>query len=135
MAEQTPVDMVLARRARVDSMVEQLAAELRVALKAAARELRPFPMFPETETQAVEAEPGGAAKAEFGCIVVCPDGELYEFTMQYNFAPGTGEISKNEDTREVRLAPHDYIPYAYNALRSLTQLLAGRTEADGGARV
>ncbi|MCX6022081.1 MAG: hypothetical protein NTZ05_10210 [Chloroflexi bacterium] len=134
MADPSQVERALARRAIADHAIEQLAADLRTSLKAAARELRPFPLFPESTTQAIEAEPGAAAKAEYGCVVVLPDGELYEFTMAMNFSPDMpGDISKAEDTREMRFAPQDYIPYAYTALREITRQLVQR--AEGGARV
>lgn len=133
MTELSATERLLARRARLDAMVENLAQELRVALRAAARELRPFPHFPDSNTPAIEAEPGGAAKAEYGCIVVGQDGELYEFTLSLSFAGDMpGEVSRSEDLREVRLAPHDYIPYAYAALREVTRQLVQRAEAGGG---
>lgn len=136
MPELTDVERALARRARLDQMVEDLAQELRLALRAAARELRPFPLMPDSTVAAIEAEPGGAAKADYGCIVCTPDGELYEYTMAITFAPDVpGEVSKTEDLREVRLAPQDYIPYAYTALREITRLLVQRAQTQGGARL
>lgn len=128
MAEAVNLTEVLARKAAADMLVDRTAGELRQALKAAARELRPFPYFPESTTEAIEAEPGGAAKADVGCVVVCPDGELYELTMAIDFSTETGTVDKREDLRDVRLAPQDYIPYAYNALVTMTRLLAERAE-------
>lgn len=131
MSEGTKLSQVLARKAAADLLIGRTATELRQSLQAAARELRPFPHFPESTTEAIEAEPGGAAKADLGCVVLCPDGELYEFTMALDFSSETGSVDKREDLREVRLNPQDYIAYAYNALVEVTHLLVERAEQAG----
>lgn len=132
MVEQTKLQEVLARKAVADMIIDRTANELRAALRAAVRELKPFPYFPESTTEAIEAEPGGAAKADVGCVVVCPDGELYEFTMAIDFSTETGTVDKREDLREVNLKPQDNIPYTYNALLEVTRILMERAEAKGG---
>ncbi|MBI2888214.1 MAG: hypothetical protein HYY02_13550 [Chloroflexi bacterium] len=126
MADEATLSEVLARKAAVDMLIERTAGELRQALRAAAVELRPFPYFPQSTTEAIEAEPGGAAKADVGCVVVCPDGELYELTMAVDFSTETGTVDKREDLRELNLKPQDYIAYAYNALVAITRTLAER---------
>lgn len=131
MSEGIKLNEVLAQKAAADLQIERTAKELQQALHAAVRELRPFPLFPDSTTQAIEAEPGGAAKADVGCIVVCPDGELYEFAMAIDFSSETGSVDKREDLREVHLKPQDYIAYAYNALVEVTRLLVERAEKAG----
>lgn len=126
MADEATLREVLARKAAVDMLIERTAGELRQALRGAAVELRPFPYFPQSTTEAIEAEPGGAAKADVGCVVVCPDGELYELTMAVDFSTETGTVDKREDLRELNLKPQDYIAYAYNALVAIARTLADR---------
>ena len=132
MADEINLNDALARKAAADLLIDRTAKELQQSLRASAAQLAPFPHFPEGTTEAIEAEPGGAAKADVGCIVVCPDGELYEYTMALDFSSETGTVEKREDLREVRLRPQDYIAYAYNALYEVTRILVERSEGKAG---
>jgi len=111
--------------------IGRAAGELRDILVAMAGRLEPFPYFlGSIEVQAVEAEPGGASRADRGCIVVCGDGELYEFTMNVNL-PGAGPelgLDRDDTVKRVELPPEDYLPYAYNAIKELGALI-GEQEA------
>jgi hypothetical protein len=58
--------------------------------------------------------------------VVCPDGELYELTVNFG-PPRVGfvvGIEREEKVKKLDLPPLEYIPYAYNALAELTRLLS-----------
>lgn len=112
------------RRAREG--ISRLADELHEIIVAMASQLVPFPYFlGSTEVRAIEAEPGGVQRAERGCIVVCEDGEMYEFTMKVQ-PPGVGfdmGLMRDDSVKRVELAPEDYIPYAYHAIKELGVLL------------
>jgi hypothetical protein len=120
----------LQAKAAADLIVEQAAAQLRDLLQTAVSRLRPFPAFPGAFfTNAIEAEPDGAADAERGCVVVCEDGELYELQMGVDLesvALGGFEdpVSlRKEELKKLDLHPRDYIVYAYNALTAVTEKL------------
>lgn len=120
----------LQAKAEADLVVEQAASRLRDLLRAAALRLRPFPPFPGAFfTNAIEAEPDGAADVDRGCVVVCEDGELYELQMGVDLesaALGGFEdpVSlRKEELKKLDLHPRDYIVYAYNALTAVTEKL------------
>jgi len=118
---------ILGRKVKADQALEQAAAALEQILKATARDLDPFPSFFESPfIKAVEAEPGGAARSDIGCVVVCPDGELYEYTFTMSVAGPFADFSRKEETKKLDLPPRDYIPYAYNAIAELTRLIMER---------
>lgn len=119
----------LTRRAKADILIERTASQLRDMLHQAVRELDPFPFFMGSLLfQGVEAEPGGSAKAERGCIIVCPDGELYEYIYSMLVGPLYPDPFRKEETKKLDLPPQDYIPYAYNALCQITKLLLERQQ-------
>jgi len=120
----------LEAKAAADLIVERAATELRGLLQASVARLRPFPPFPGAFfTNAIEAEPDGAADTERGCVVVCEDGELYELQMGVdleNAVLGGFEdpVSlRKEELKKLELHPRDYIVYAYNALTAVTEKL------------
>ena len=126
MAEKDP----LTRRAKADIMLERTASQLREMLQEAVGELDHFPfVMGSIFIRAIEAEPGGATKGERGCVVVCPDGELYEYIYTITVGGPFPEPSRKEEIRELELPPQDYIPYAYNALCEITRLLLERQES------
>ncbi len=129
----------LARKSRADQALEGAAEELRRLLQEACAALQPFPSFPNALfTSAIECEPGPAGDPELGCIVVCEDGELYEFQMgiDHDAIEMTGSwdpvTARKETRKKVDLHPRDYIVYAYNGLVAVTEQLLERA---GGARV
>jgi hypothetical protein len=128
-----PVDPLEAKAA-ADLCIEQAAEELRALLQRETARLRPFPPFPGAFfTNAIEAEPDGAADSGRGCVVVCEDGELYELEMGVdleNAALGGFEdpVSlRKEELKKLDLHPRDYIVYAYNALTAVVEKLLERT--------
>ncbi|MSQ25237.1 MAG: hypothetical protein EXR49_03025 [Dehalococcoidia bacterium] len=107
--------------------LERAVAELRQRLAALAQEIDPFPYFLNSdEVQAVEAEPGEGSGADRGCIVVCPDGEMYEFNIKLEDPGMTGYVSvvRWDSVKPVELTPEEYIAYATNALRTLERVAA-----------
>jgi hypothetical protein len=128
----------LAQKARVDALVEQAALRLRELLREAVSHLDPFPPFPGALfTYAIEAEPTLAAHGERGCVVVCPDGELYELVIGAelpSFPDETADpvsLRKEELKKLDDLHPRDYLVYAYNALTRVVEILLEQREAKG----
>ena len=118
----------LASRVKADIILKMTASQLREVLQEAAGWLAPFPTFwGSSFVRAIEVEPK-VARNDLGCVVVCPDGNLYEYLL--GIAPGGGDGSpfRNEETKELNLPPQDYIPYAYSALLEITRLLQGQEE-------
>jgi hypothetical protein len=123
----------LAAKAQADLVVERAAEQLRELLQQSVARLRPFPSFPGAFfTNAVEAEPDGAANPSNGCVVVAEDGELYELRIGVDlegaaFGGFEDPVSlRKEELHQLDLHPRDYIVYAYNALTAVTELLLER---------
>ena len=112
---------------RADAMLTEAAAQLKELLQEAASSLDPFPAFYGSLTvKAIEAEPPQGQSSDLGCVVVCPDGELYE--LEVNFNPSPFGFSTNME-REEKLTKLDlptlaYISYAHSALSEVSRLLA-----------
>lgn len=117
----------MTRMAKAETLLGSAASELREMLREASVELDPFPFFMGSlSVRAIEAEPGAAAKADRGCVVVCPDGDLYEYSYAVELGGLFPEPSVKEEIRELDLPHQDYIPYAYNALCEITKRIAER---------
>ena len=125
----------LAQKAQADAVVERAAQGLRQLLHEAVARLAPFPPFPGAFfTLAIEAEPDAASHAGRGCVVVGPDGELYELIMSLEPPPGPGEPAdpvsmRREEMTKLDLHPRDYVVYAYNALTRVVELLLEQEES------
>ena len=120
----------LTRRAKADILIESTAAQIRDMLHQAVWEVDPFPYFlGSILIRAIEAEPGGPGKAERGCVVICPDGELYEYICTITVGGLFPAPMRKEEAKKLDLPPQDYIPYAYNALREITKLLLEKQQA------
>ncbi len=129
------MDDPLARKAQADLIVDRTAQQLRLLLREAAHELRPFPPFPGAFfTNAVEVNLEGVERADLGCIVVGEDGELYELEVKIDFNDDVVDMvqSRDETLKKLEdLHPRDYVVLAYSALTQLTELLL--ESAAGGA--
>jgi hypothetical protein len=126
----------LAQKAQADALVEKAAVRLRELLREAVGHLDPFPPFPGAFfTYAIEAESAATAHAERGCVVVCPDGELYELLMGVELPSFPDEsadpvsMRKEELRRLDDLHPRDYLVYAYNALTRVLEMLLEQAES------
>jgi hypothetical protein len=124
----------LVQKAKADAAIERAAQSLRQLLQEAVARLDPFPPFPGAFfTLAIEAEPDAASHADRGCVVVGPDGELYELTMGLELPPGPGEPAdpvsmRKEEMKPLELHPRDYVVYAYNALTRVVEILLEQGE-------
>lgn len=109
-------------KAVAEGALARTAGQLRDILKELAGRLRPFPAFLNmTSIQAVEVELEGIQASGRGCVVVCPDGELYELNLQtIPGPPGISDVDQVEEFVPLELAPEEYIPYAYAAIVALT---------------
>jgi hypothetical protein len=125
----------LAQKTQADALVEKAALRLRELLRVAVSHLDPFPPFPGAFfTHAIEAESATVAHAERGCVVVCPDGELYELVMGvegpiFPDEPADPVAMRKEELRKLDdLHPRDYLVYAYNALTRVVEILLEQAE-------
>lgn len=116
--------------ARLDTrqVLEQTAAQLRRAVAELATQLRPFPPFwGMSSLQAIELEPPPGEAAEWGCIVLLPDGEICELEMSVIPGPaGPADVDQVEQYRPLELAAADYIHFAAAALRAMGRELERR---------
>jgi hypothetical protein len=123
----------LARKNQADRIVERAAEQIRGLLHEAVARLDPFPPFPGAFfSYGIEVEPAGVAGADRGCVVLAPDGELYELKMGMDFSgEATDPVAAREEKLEkLDLHPRDYLLYAYEALTKVTELLL--EQAEGG---
>jgi len=113
------------RLRQAQALVQRTAEQLHELVAEMASALVPFPYFMGSiQVQAVEAEPGGVQRADRGCIVVCPDGELYEFTMKVQAqGPFDAGLDRDDSVKPVELPPEEYVVYALNAIKELGALL------------
>lgn len=115
-----------------DYELERVAKRLRRLLREAAARLDPFPPFPGAFfSYGIEIDAPGVESPERGCIVLAPDGELYELQMKHEVPAFDMEMAdpvalRNEEFKPVELHPRDYLVYAYNALVKVVELLAER---------
>jgi len=122
-----------------DALLERTAGRLRRLLHEAAAALDPFPPFPGAFfSYGIEVEAPGAESPERGCVVLAPDGELYELEMRQDMTALALDESdpvalRDERLQPLDLHPRDYIVYAYAALTRVVELLLERAaEASGG---
>jgi len=85
----------------------------------------PFPTFYGSEViKALELETP-AGYPDRGCVVVCPDGRLYELDIGLIPGPPTvGGVDGVELFRDLDLPPAEYITYACLAIRALSEGLS-----------
>jgi hypothetical protein len=126
-------DDPLEYKIEADDALDRLAQRLRRLLQEAAGRLDPFPPFPGAFfTHGIEIEAPGVESPERGCIVLAPDGELYELEMGQDVAAlaldQTDPVALREEKlkRLEDLHPRDYVVYAYNALAKVVELLLER---------
>lgn len=127
----------LARKAQSDLVVERAAEQLKRILKDLVGQLDPFPPFPGAFfSYGIEIEPGAAARSDRGCIVVGPDGDLYEFEigMDMEGLDPSGYADpvamRSEVMKKLTLHPSDYVVYAHNAISIVVELLLERRESE-----
>ena len=132
-------DDPLEYKAEADAALDRLAQRLQRLLQEAAGRLDPFPPFPGAFfTHGIEIEAPGVDSPERGCVVLAPDGELYELEMGQDVTALALDQTDPVALREERLKkledlhPRDYIVYADSALTRVVELLLERqAEAKG----
>lgn len=120
----------MARKVQSDLVVERAAEQLRRIMRELAAQFDPFPPFPGAFfTYGIEVEPEAAARTDRGCIVVAPDGELYEFEMGVDLE-GLDDLGaadpvamRKEDLKKLTIHPRDYVVYAHSAIAIMSELL------------
>ena len=124
-------------KSEADAALDRLALRLRELLQEAAGRLDPFPPFPGAFfTHGIEIEAPEVESPERGCVVLAPDGELYELVMGQDITAlalnDTDPVSlRQEEMKRLEdLHPRDYIVYAYGALTRVVELLLER-QAEG----
>jgi hypothetical protein len=130
-----PLDL----KAEADEAIDRLAGRLRRLLLEATAQLDPFPPFPGAFfTHGIEIEPPGVASPARGCVVLAPDGELYELEMGQDVTALALDLADPVALREERLKkledlhPREYVLYAYEALTKVVELLLERESSTDG---
>ena len=95
---------------------------LRLRLREVAGRVRPFPTFlGRNWLEAVEVElSSDLSSVDRGCVVVCPDGELYELVLR--LLPGAEAVSDPNPAEELAplaLPDAEYVVWAEAALEAL----------------
>ena len=132
-------DDPLEYKAEADAALDRLAQQLRRLLQEATAQLDPFPPFPGAFfTHGIEIEAPGVDSPDRGCVVLAPDGELYELEMGEDVSAlaldQTDPVAMREEKLKKleELHPRDYVVYAYSALTRVVELLLERrAEAKG----
>ena len=115
-----------------DAALERAADRLRRLLQEAVAQLDPFPPFPGAFfSYGIEIEAPGTESPERGCVVLAPDGELYELRMgqevpAFDFEMTDPVALRQEELKPLELHPRDYLLYGYNALVRVVELLLER---------
>ena len=120
----------LVKRAVADAVLERASSELDKLLVELATALDPFPSFlGMSSVHAVEIEPAGVARADRGCVVVCPDGQLYELVLRMVPGPGdAGGVDQVEELKELDIPRGDYVAYAYAGVDQLSRIIEERKQ-------
>jgi hypothetical protein len=108
--------------------MEQIAAQLADAVAELAGLLQPFPAFMGmTSLQAIELEPPADSKAEWGCVVALPDGEICELELDVIPGPvGPTDVDQVDKYKPLELSAEDYIHFAAAAVRAMGRELERR---------
>ena len=110
----------------IDDQIKKINEELGTLLQYLCGVMEPFPGFMGMSTlQAVELEIP-KRYVDLGCVVVCPDGVLYELSLKS--IPGAFELEgfdHVEELRELMLEPVEFLQLASIAVSSLLELING----------
>lgn len=121
-----------------DAALERAADRLRRLLQEAVARLDPFPPFPGAFfSYGIEVDAPGAESRDLGCVVLAPDGELYELRMGQDVPALELELAdpvalRQEELKPLDLHPRDYVIYGYNALLKVVELMLEQDATPGG---
>ncbi len=124
-------------KSEADAALERTADRLRALLQEATGRLDPFPPFPGAFfSYGIEIEAPGVESSDIGCVVLAPDGELYELRMGQDVPALDLEMAdpvalRQEELKPLELHPRDYVIYAYEALTKVAELLLEREDSAG----
>lgn len=124
-------------KSRADALLEGTAERLGELLRQAAAQLDPFPPYPGAFfTFAIEVDAPGAEDPSRGCVVVGPDGGLYELEIGqelpvFDFEMADPVALRKEELKPLSLHPRDYVVYAYHALLRVVEILLERRASSG----
>src|SRR6266540_1503531 len=97
-----------------DAVIERAADRLRGVLQEAVGRLDPFPPFPGAFfSYGIEIEAPGAPHPDLGCVVLAPDGELYELRMGQELPLLDLEMADPVALRKEELKPLELHPWDY----------------------
>ena len=99
-------------RSEMNKVTEECAKNLELVSERVANSLSMFPGFLNMETvQAIEIEPYMDGP-DRGCVVVCPDGHLYEFVLEILSGPeSVGGYQHSDNLKELDLSNIEKIVY------------------------
>ena len=99
-------------RSETDSVLEGCARNLELISDKVANSLSVFPGVLNMETvQAIEIEPFKDGP-DRGCVVICPDGHLYEFVLEILSGPeSVGGYQHSDNLKELDLSNIEKIVY------------------------
>ncbi|MDO8615204.1 MAG: hypothetical protein Q7T33_05645 [Dehalococcoidia bacterium] len=129
-------DDPLELKADADAVLDRAAERLRRLLHAATARLDPFPPFPGAFFSfGIEIEAPGQESHDRGCVVLAPDGELYELKMgqevpAFEFEMADPVALRQEELKPLELHPREYVAYAHCALTKVVELLLERGPAE-----
>lgn len=115
---------------RAEEILSEAAARLAELLREAAARLKPFPRFPGAEFETLEVPIPPNARPDLGCVVLAPDGRLYEYEI--NLVGDSFSPERVENLKPLDLTPAEFILYAYMALVAVARAL--EPPAQGGTR-
>jgi hypothetical protein len=121
-----------------DDVLQRAADRLHRVLADACARLDPFPPFPGAFfSYGIEIDAPAVESRDRGCVVLAPDGELYELEMRHDLPASDLEISdpvalRDEKLKPLDLHPLEYVVYAYEALRRVSEALMERDAAADG---
>lgn len=125
----------MAFKDEADAAIERAAVRIRAVLQEATAGLDPFPPFPGAFfSYGIEIDVPGAESPDLGCVVLAPDGELYELRMGQELPVIDLEMAdpvalRKEELKPLELLPRDYLLYAYAALVKVVELLLEQNAA------
>jgi hypothetical protein len=119
-----------------DDLLQRTADRLRRVLHDACERLDPFPPFPGAFfSYGIEIDAPAVESPDRGCVVLGEDGELYELEMRHELPASEFDVAdpvalREEKLKPLELHPLEYVVYAYEALRKVTEELMERVAAD-----
>ncbi len=110
-------------RSETDSVLEGCARNLELISEKVANSLSVFPGFLNMETvQAIEIEPFKDGP-DRGCVVICPDGHLYEFVLEILSGPDSvGGYQHSDNLKELDLSNIEKIVYLERGIQLMLRL-------------